>query len=177
MRRVPFGQEISVTALQLAMAFATLCNGGELLRPRLVEAIAAPDGTVRWRSRRELVRRLLDRPVAAGAVEAMRQVVESDGGTGRRARMDRYTCFGKTGTAQIAGPGGYEDGAYVGSFIAAAPVDEPRLLCLISIYWPERSKGYYGGVVAAPYVKDVLQRSLAYLDVPPDKPDAAGAER
>ena len=82
--------------------------------------------------------------------------------------MRSWSSFGKTGTAQIAGPGGYPDGAYVGSFIAGAPVRDTRLLCLISIYWPDRSKGYYGSKVAAPYVKDVLRKSLAYLDVPPD---------
>jgi stage V sporulation protein D (sporulation-specific penicillin-binding protein) len=97
----------------------------------------------------------------------MRQVIQR--GTGRRCRLDRWSSFGKTGTAQIAGPGGYVQGAYVGSFVGGAPATNPRLLCLISVYWPDVSKEHYGSVVAAPFVKQVLARSLAYLKVPSDK--------
>jgi len=167
LRRVPFGQEISTTALQLVMAFGTLANGGVLLEPRIVDRITDAGGNTVWRGRRKVVRRVLRPATADQAREAMRQVVLR--GTGRSSRMRSWSSFGKTGTAQIAGPGGYPDGAYVGSFIAGAPVRDTRLLCLISIYWPDRSKGYYGSKVAAPYVKEVLRKSLAYLDVPPDQ--------
>jgi cell division protein FtsI/penicillin-binding protein 2 len=166
LRRVPFGQEISATTLQLAMAFSAVANGGLLLRPRIVDRVVDPTGRTLWRSRRRVVRRVLRPAVAARTVEVMRQVVRR--GTGRRAKLRHWSVFGKTGTAQIAGPGGYTDGAYVGSFVGGAPVRRPRVLCLISIYWPDRSKGYYGGVVAAPFVKEVLANTLAYLDVPPD---------
>ena len=86
--------------------------------------------------------------------------------------MRRSVC-----TAQIPGPGGYVDGAYTGSFIGGAPATKPRLICLISVYWPERSRGYYGSKVAAPYVKEVLEQSLAYLGVPSDKPNRIAAAR
>jgi cell division protein FtsI/penicillin-binding protein 2 len=73
--------------------------------------------------------------------------------------------------AQVAGPGGmgYMDGAYTGSFVGGAPVGKPRLLCVISVYRPDCSKAYYGGTVAAPFVRQVLEQSLKYLKVPPDK--------
>jgi cell division protein FtsI/penicillin-binding protein 2 len=90
--------------------------------------------------------------------------------------MKHWTSFGKTGTAQIAGPGGYVENAYAGSFVGGAPASDPKLVCLISVYWPDASKAYYGSVVAAPYVRDVLQAGLEYLNVPPDK-DAAWARR
>jgi len=167
LRRVPFGQEISVTSLQLAMAFSALANGGLLLRPRLIDCVVGADGRVVWRSRPEVVRRVLSRPVAQQALDVLRQVVER--GTGKRCRLRRWTSFGKTGTAQIAGVGGYVDGAYAGTFVGGAPAERPRLLVLITIYRPDRSKGYYGATVAAPYVKDVLQQSLGYLGVPEDR--------
>ena len=85
--------------------------------------------------------------------------------------MRRWSCFGKTGTAQIAVNGAYADGAYVSTFVGGAPVDRPEVLCLISIYWPQKAKGYYGSTVAAPGVKDVLRQTMVYLRVPPDRGD------
>ena len=167
LRRVPFGQEISVTPLQLAMAFSALANGGTLLKPRIIEKVTDVEGKVIYRGRREVVRRVLAPPVAAQTLAVMQGVVER--GTGRSCRLTNWTSFGKTGPAQIPGPGGYLEGEYTGTFIGGAPASNPRLICLISIYSPERAKGYYGSVVAAPYVKDVLTRSLTYLKVPPDK--------
>ena len=175
LRRVPFGQEVSVTALQLAMAFSSLANGGLLMRPRLVDHVRGPDGRVLWQSRPTVVRRVLKPSTAAQTLAVMGQVVER--GTGKRCKLEHWTSFGKTGTAQIGAPGGYVPGAYTGTFIGGAPVSGPRVLCLISIYWPDRSKGYYGATVAAPFVKRVLERSLEHLNVPPDKGDAAGSRR
>jgi len=167
LRRVPFGQEVSCTALQLTMAFCSIANGGLLVKPRLVEQVMDSHRRVIWTGKTEVVRRVLKRRVADETLGVMQEVIES--GTGKACRLDRWTCFGKTGTAQIPGPGGYVPGAYVGSFVGGAPTSKPRIICLISIYWPDKSKGYYGGKVAAPYVKQVLEKTLVYLNVPPDK--------
>ncbi len=167
MRRVPFGHEISTTALQLAMAFSSLANGGLLLKPRIVDHIRGPAGEITWRSRREVVRRVLSPSVAAESLGVLRDVVE--GGTGKACRMARWTSFGKTGTAEIGGPGGYIEGAYTASFVGGAPASSPKVICLISVYWPDKSRGYYGGTVAAPRVKRVLEQTLWYLGVPPDR--------
>jgi len=172
LRRVPFGQEISVTALQLVTAFASLANGGLLMQPRLIDHVLDADGNVVWRNPPRALRRVLSPSVAARSLATLQQVVER--GTGKKCRLEHWTSFGKTGTAQIPGRGGYVDGAYVGSFLGGAPAGRtPRVLCLISIYWPERGKGYYGATVAAPFVKDVLEKSLRYLKVPPDRPEVA----
>ncbi len=165
--RVPFGQEMAVTSLQLAMAFSAIANDGLLLKPRLIDRIVNPEGKVLYAGNRKVVRPLFTPAVARQTRLVMQQVVER--GTGKRCRMKQWTSFGKTGTAQIAGRGGYIDGAYTGSFVGGAPVDEPRLLCVISVYRPGRSKAYYGGTIAAPFVKQVLERSLTYLKIPPDK--------
>ena len=165
--RVPFGQEMSVTALQLTMAFSALANGGLLMRPMLIEQVTDPYGRVVYQGEPEVVRRAISPDTAADTLGVLQKVVEE--GTGKSCRMSRWTSFGKTGTAQIPGVGGYVDGAYTGTFVGGGPVDSPRVICLISVYWPDRSRGYYGSVVAAPYVKKVLERTLAYLQVPPDR--------
>ncbi len=167
--RVPFGQEMAATALQVVAAFCPLANGGVLMQPRIVARRTDAAGKVIWRSQPEAIRRVLSPDVAAQSLAALREVVVR--GTGKKCQLQRWTAFGKTGTAQIPGPGGYVDGAYTGSFVGGAPMSKPRLICMIAIYWPDRAKGYYGSKVAAPFVKEVLQRSLAYLDVSPDHPD------
>ena len=168
-RRVPFGQEISTSGLQLVMAFSAIANGGVLMSPSLIQQIADARGQVVWSSKPKVVRRVLSRDVARQTLSVLQDVVER--GTGTKARLRYWSSFGKTGTAQIAGPGGYVDGAYVGTFIGGAPVERPVAVCLISIYWPDRNKGYYGGTVAAPFVREVLEKTMIYLNVPPDRPD------
>lgn len=176
--RVPFGQEISVTAIQLANAYCALVNGGELLEPRLIDSVLDASGkNVVWRGERKVIRRVLKPQTSRGAIDVMAQVVER--GTGKACKMDLWTSFGKTGTAQIAKDGHYPERAFTSTFVGGAPASNPQLICVISVYWPTKG-GHYGSTVAAPYVKDVLERSLSYLNVPPDKtPDVAkaGGER
>lgn len=171
LRRVPFGQEIATSTLQLAMAFGAVANGGVLMQPRLVQRITDAEGRRETLLKPRPVRRVLSEPVARQSLRVLQQVVESPHGTGKRCRLSHWTSWGKTGTAQIPGRGGYIDGAYTGSFVGGAPVEKPALVCLISIYFPDRSKGYYGGTVAAPYVKEVLEGALRHLNIPPDRPE------
>ena len=170
-RRVPFGQEMSMTTLQLTMAYASLANDGLLLKPRLVDAVTDSDGHIVSRGETQVVGRTVSVDTAHKTLDVLAQVVER--GSGRACKMGSWTSFGKTGTAQIAGLGGYVPNAYVGSFVGGAPVSKPAVLCCISIYWPQAHKGYYGAVVAAPYVGRVLNDTLAYLAVPPDREESA----
>jgi cell division protein FtsI/penicillin-binding protein 2 len=177
LRRIPFGQEMSANALQLTRAFCAFANGGLLMQPRLIQSITDENGAVVEAFRPKAIRRVLSAKVAAQTLKVLASVVTD--GTGKAARLDGYTSFGKTGTAQVSNQHGYIDGAYTGSFIGGAPVKKPRLICLVSIHRPDRSKGYYGGTVAAPAVRRVLQETLEYLNVPQDKPSATrgGASR
>jgi len=88
-------------------------------------------------------------------------------GTARRAKLESYSVGGKTGTAQVACKDGrgYEPGAYVASFVGIAPVDKPRVVCLVMVDRP--TKSHYGGVVSAPAVAAIVERTLSYLGVPP----------
>ncbi len=169
LRRIPFGQEISVTEIQLAMGFCALVNGGVLMQPRLVDYITDPTGNVVWESSPRVVRRVLSEEVSRKTLAVLTEVVRR--GTGKRCRLSSWTSFGKTGTAQIPGPEGYNDRDYCATFAGGAPAVDPKLLCVISVYRPDRSKGYYGSKVAAPYVKEVLEKALSYLNVPSDLPD------
>lgn len=164
---VPMGQEVGVTPLQMARAFCVFVNGGRLVKPRLVRAVLATDGSVVEENRPSEGPRVLDEETVA----AMRDVVLSavvNVGTGTNAALAHYQVLGKTGTAQIAkrGGGGYVPDAYVSSMVAAAPQQDTRLVVLVSVTQPKKSLGYYGGTVAAPAVRSILADSLAYLQVP-----------
>ena len=165
---IPMGQEIGVTALQLLRAFSAIANDGLLYRPTIVREVISPDGDVFWRSppqdqpQRVLspeVAQLMRRRVLANVVER---------GTGTKAKILGWRVFGKTGTSQVPGPGGYLPDAFVASFIGGAPLTKPRLCVLVSVGQPDRSIGYYGGTVAAPAVGAILEQALAYLGVPPE---------
>lgn len=169
LRRVPFGQEIAASSLQLAMAFSAIANGGLLMEPRIIEQVTDAQGRVVRTYEPKAIRRVLSEGVARQSLDVLGDVVRD--GTGKKSQLDRWESWGKTGTAQIPGPHGYVEGAYVASFVGGAPIEHPAVVCLISIYWPDRSKGYYGGTVAAPRVKEVLEKTLTYLHVPPERPE------
>jgi cell division protein FtsI/penicillin-binding protein 2 len=93
-------------------------------------------------------------------------------GTAEKARSRTWNIFGKTGTAHITKGGSYSDQAFNSSFIGGAPAEAPALIVSFIVHEPDRQKGHYGGVVSAPGAMHVLERSLAYLQVPasPDLP-------
>ena len=170
--RIPFGQEICVTGMQLIRAFCILANGGRLVRPFLVRAIVDNDGKITELKRPPPpVGHIIKPEVAEWVVrEAMTGVVNE--GTGKRAQLEKWQLFGKTGTANIASSDtrGYSENEFVASFIAGAPVDEPAIVVLVSIRKPNRSlgKGYTGGVIAAPVAAKIIEKTLTYLGVKPD---------
>ncbi len=171
--RIPFGQEICVTSMQLIRAFCILANGGRLVRPFMVRAIVDNDGNIvnsRFPSSGGVapVGYIIKPDVAQWVVRnALVGVV--DEGTGKRAHLDKWKVFGKTGTANIARSDakGYSEDDYVASFMGGAPVEDPAIVVLVSIRKPKRSlgKGYSGGTVAAPVAGKIIERTLNYLDV------------
>ena len=93
-----------------------------------------------------------------------------DGG-GRRAQVGPYKVLGKTGTAKLPyrDRAGYEPGAYVSTFVGAAPASYPQVVVLVMVRRPNAAIGYYGSLVAAPAAGKILAATLAYLDVPADE--------
>jgi stage V sporulation protein D (sporulation-specific penicillin-binding protein) len=169
------GQSIAITPIQLAVAMAAIANGGEPVRPHLVRQVTSHDGKVVRAIEPERQARVMTADKAHELGKLLESVVVK--GTGVNAYLDGYRTAGKTGTAQVVGAsGGYVAGRYVASFIGFAPVDDPRLVTLVVI-WEPQGGAYYGGVVAAPVFKAVMQDALRYLGVPqqaglekPEKP-------
>lgn len=161
------GQEVGVTALQMARLFSAVANGGMLVQPSVVHATRRQDGTLVLPERPEPVR-VMSAETAATMKAILEQVVET--GTGRRARIPGYRVAGKTGTAQMINPvsRSYRDGFYLASFCGFTPVNKPALVGVAMLYDP-RGGAYYGGLIAAPLFQKVVRRSLRVLDVPPLK--------
>jgi len=169
---VPMGQEVAVTPVQLITAFNALVNGGLLVQPKVVRAVVAPDGSIVLdRTRPTVIRRVLSPATARYMARVVLKAVVNEG-TGRRARLARWQVIGKTGTAQVAMPGGggYIPDAYVSSFLAAAPASNPKVSVLVMVFRPNRKIGHYGGTVAAPAARKILAATLEYLGVPPEPP-------
>jgi cell division protein FtsI/penicillin-binding protein 2 len=171
-----------VTALQMLRAFCMLASGGRVIQPHLIKAMVQPDGTMKdMRPSPLRVGYVIRRDVAEWVIQtALADVVKE--GTGKRANLEQWQVFGKTGTAQIAKPDGrgYQDKAYIASFVCGAPAEDPRVVVLVSIRRPNVAlgKGYTGGTVAAPVAAAILKKTLQYLEVPPKpQPAIAGSGR
>jgi cell division protein FtsI/penicillin-binding protein 2 len=167
--RIPFGQEISVTALQMVRAFCLLANGGRAVRLHMVKGLVESDGSIKDMRPPALRVGYVIRPEVAKWIVSDALVGVIQEGTGKKAQLKKWQVFGKTGTAQLAradGPG-YEEHAYVASFIGGAPVENPQVVVMISIRRPNTKlqKGYTGGAVAAPVAGEILEKVLTYLEV------------
>lgn len=155
---IPIGQEILVTPLQMVAAMAVIANGGELVQPYVISKIEDQSGVV-LREKIPTVRRRVLRPeVAAKMREILTRVVEE--GTGKNARINGIPVAGKTGTAQkvLANGRGYSHSNFMSSFIGFAPSDEPEYVMIAVLDDPKPM--YYGGVVAAPVFKEVMEVAL-----------------
>ena len=155
------GQEVGTTGIQMARAMSIIANGGVMVEPRIEAWRPAGDGEVVTNPERVISER-----TAEATLYAMRDAVTD--GTGKKANSPFYDFWGKTGTAQLpkAEGGGYHQDRYVSSFLGGVPVDKPRLVIGCFIKDPKKKHGHYGGVVAAPAVRNVGERSLIYLGVP-----------
>jgi stage V sporulation protein D (sporulation-specific penicillin-binding protein) len=143
---IGFGQGVSVTPLALARAYATIANGGELMRPLLVRSLVGPDGEVVKTFAPQAVRRVMQPQTAAKLLNILRDVVRR--GTAKGLTLPGYALAGKTGTAQMVINGSYVPGAYAASFIGIVPADKPQYVILVKIDRPQGA--YYGSIVAAP---------------------------
>ena len=157
MQSLSYGQEVSATVLQMAMAFSAVANGGELLVPHIVSEIREPDGKVVWSSQRQVLWNCLSSETSTTLKDFLAEVVLT--GTGTRAALGGIPIAGKTGTAQKAVFGqGYVDGKYVSSFGGFFPVDSPEIVIYVAIDEPKEK--HYGGEVAAPALREIIEFML-----------------
>ena len=148
-------------------AICAIANGGELLKPYIIDKIVMPDGRVLREGKKEVVRRVISEDVASQMRTMMEKVV-SEGG-GKPAHIAGYQIAGKTGTAEkLAEQGGYAPGEYIASFVGFVgfvPAANPQYAMLVMLDTPQGA--FYGSQVSAPVFKDTLQQILVAKGVQP----------
>lgn len=162
---ISFGQGIAVTSIQIAAALSAIANGGYLVKPYVVERIISPEGKEITKNKPDVEGKVISYDTAKDITDMMEKVVES--GTGKRAAMSGYKVAGKTGTAQVPNPntGGYYGNRYMSSFVGFGPSDDPKVTLVVVVDNPKN--GSYGGTIAAPIFKGIVEKVLFYLGVPP----------
>lgn len=164
--RIGFGQSIAVTPVQLLTAACAVVNGGNLMTPYVVKEIIAPDGTIIEKNH-PVVK---GNPISPETSAVMRKMLESvvTNGGGKNAYISGYHVGGKTGTAQVYVDGQVSSDKHIGSFLGFAPMDNPRIAVLMIVDRADLRPDY-GSVTAAPFARDILQKSLLYMGVAKDE--------
>jgi cell division protein FtsI (penicillin-binding protein 3) len=166
--RIPIGQGVTATPLQMAMSVAAIANGGVLMRPMLIDRLVDDKQQTVVKYPPVVARRVVSAAAARTTVSALKTVVEK--GTADKAALEHYTVAGKTGTAQKVDPvlKRYSHDKYYASFIGFFPADNPELLIYVACDEPLKKTGYYGGSVCAPVFKRIAERAANYLNIQPD---------
>jgi len=161
---ISMGQEVTVTAIQLACAISALANGGNLVKPRIVERIQDRTGHAIQKFESKKPQRVISEETAKEMRDILRSVVDS--GTAQLAEAKGYFPAGKTGTAQKVEPNGtYSHRKFTASFIGFVPYDDPKFV--IVVIMDEPMPIYYGGVVCAPVFKKVAAQLMSYSKILP----------
>lgn len=159
MGNLPIGQGISVTPIQMMTAYAAIANGGILRPPHIVDRVGGKP------VKKPAGKRILSEATTA-SVRKMLEGVIGTGGTAAGAEIPGYTTAGKTGTAEKAINGEYSKEFYVASFVGFAPAKDPKLLAAVIVDEPEGD--IYGGQVAAPAWKQIVNNALNYKQISPE---------
>lgn len=161
---IPMGHEVGAVPIQLACAASVIANKGLLVKPRIISMIVDSRGQVIREFEPVVKRRAISEETASKVAEMMEGVIVR--GTGTLARIPGYRAAGKTGTASKMEPSGYySKSRYVASFAGFAPVDNPAIAVCIMVDEPHPQ--YFGGVVAAPAFKEIINATLRYLQISP----------
>lgn len=164
-----FGQGIAATPLQMANALAAIANGGSLMRPYIVDRIIHADGSVEQRSP-HIIRRVLKAETTAQVTDILSRSISTE--STNKANLPGYSIAGKTGTAQIPVPGGYDPKWTIASFGGYFPTDNPQYVILVKIDRPQKSP--WGSQVASPIFANVARQIAQLTGLPPDAVRKAG---
>ncbi|MFE0691951.1 peptidoglycan D,D-transpeptidase FtsI family protein [Streptomyces xiamenensis] len=169
---IPFGQGMSVNAVQAASVYSTVANGGERIAPTLIRGYTGPDGT--YEPSPEPAReRVISEETAATLGEILETVVTAPEGTGSAAQIPGYRVAGKTGTSNRVDPLTGRYSGYTASFAGFAPADNPRITVYCAVQNPTKGS-YNGSKVCGPVFNEVMDFSLKALQVPPTGTDFPG---
>ena len=159
-----FGQRFTITPLQMTTALCAIVNGGYLLEPTLVKSMSNPDTGEVINTETKKVRQVISSQTSEQLRKIMQSVVIN--GTGKRAAVKGYSVGGKSGTSEP--PVGNKQAGYVASFAAISPVENTKLVVLVTLYDPHGSS-HQGGTVAGPVAGQILSEVLPYLGIEPDQ--------
>ncbi len=160
MTAIPIGQEVGVTTLQLASAISVIANGGQLMKPYIIDSVRDNQGQIIKQNKPVLIRKVISVDTAMRIKKILTGVVEE--GTGRLAKVSGFSAAGKTGTAQkLEANGTYSHSKFVASFIGFTPAEDPLLTIVVTIDEPHPV--YFGGVVAAPVFQKVAGDAIRYI--------------
>lgn len=156
-----FGQGISVTSIQLVRAAVATINGGYLLKPYIVDKVVKNNQAIK-ENKPTVIRKVISDETSAKMRIALESVVAN--ATGRSSYVEGYRVGGKTASAQVVVNGSYSKSVYILSFLGIAPMNNPQVAVYVSIKHPKNTI-QYGGVVAAPIVKEILQECFTILKI------------
>ncbi|GGS96779.1 peptidoglycan D,D-transpeptidase FtsI family protein [Streptomyces chromofuscus] len=162
---IPFGQGVSINAMQAASVYSTIANGGVRVEPTLVRGAKGPDGRFTPAPEPEK-KRVVSEKTATTLARMLESVVDDREGTGTKARIPGYRVAGKTGTANRVDPATGKYRGYTSSFAGFAPADQPRVTVYCAIQ-NATNGSYFGGQICGPVYKQVMEFALKTLQVPP----------
>ncbi len=157
-----FGQGLAVTPLQMACAMAAIANDGQMMTPHAVKQVVSGHQT--WPRHPTVAQQVVTAQTAEQLTQILIETVEKGA---PKAIVPGYTVAGKSGTAEIPIPGGYDPQATIASFVGFAPARDPRFLILVKIDRPQDTP--WGAAVAAPVFRNIAQRLFVMMDIPPDR--------
>ncbi|MFD3488099.1 peptidoglycan D,D-transpeptidase FtsI family protein [Streptomyces sp. NPDC058665] len=162
---IPFGQGLSINAMQAASVYSTIANGGVRIEPTLVRGTQGPDGLFTPAEAPKKTR-VVSEKTAKTLATMLESVVGDEAGTGTKARIPGYRVAGKTGTANRVDPETGRYKGYTASFAGFAPADDPQITVYCAIQNPT-SGSYFGGQICGPIYKEVMEFALKSLQIPP----------
>lgn len=160
-----YGQNNSLTPIEMVTGFAAVVNGGYLLQPYVVSKIVDSEGNIVLTNEKTVRRQVISAETSAEMRKALQFVVD-DGGN---AYIKGYKIGGKTGTSQkLMGNVKKGQEQFVASFCCFAPADDPEIVMLIMADEPDKTQRYYGATVVAPYSRQIFEKALPYLGYYPE---------
>ena len=156
---ISFGQRFEITPIQLATAVSSIANGGASIKPRVVKQIINSETKEVTENPVQKGDTVISKETSEKVLSMMESVVSE--GTGKNAKVAGYRIGGKTGTSED----GVNTNKYVTSFCGVAPIDNPQVVVLVTLYNPTGEGGHQGGGVAAPVGRQIFSEILPYLEV------------
>ena len=155
---IAFGQRFEITPIQMVTMLSTIANKGRYIKPHLVKQIIGKEETITIDKQEG--EQVISEETAQNVLSMMESVVSE--GTGKNAKVEGYRIGGKTGTSED----GVNTNKYVTSFIGVAPIENPQVVVLVTLYDPKGEGGHSGGAVAAPVAGKIFKEVLEYLEIP-----------